>query len=207
MFEKTILSTLCTVFVVGCSTAQPIADSVTAASRYRVGDFVVYKYAGSFSPQAVVIREEVVAQEGNRLTILVEARRDTETRKWVQVVTDTPENQRAEKIDELYDLSGGGRIRLSNENNQDIYRLYEWTIPPLASRPSTVDNRSETIVFGNTSFACRVEIGRFGPDSQVREFHFSTCADFLWTNGPARVISSNNEVLWERQVVEFGRRR
>ncbi|MCC7109709.1 MAG: hypothetical protein IT382_10500 [Deltaproteobacteria bacterium] len=206
MFGKLSWLPACAVVIVGCSTVPQAATSTPAPTRYRVGDFIVYKYAGNFSSDAVLLSEDIVAQEGNRLTIVVQAKRGDESRKWEQVVTDTPENQKAEKIDELYDLSGGGRVRLANESNKDVYRLYDWTIPPIDSRPVSVESTSEALVIGNTAFTCSVENGKFAPDGHIQEFHFATCPDFLWVNGPARVIASNDEVLWERQIVEFGRR-
>ncbi len=50
--------------------AKPLAAPTT---RYRVGDFIVYRYSGAFSTTPVLLREEVRAQQGNRLRIDVTA--------------------------------------------------------------------------------------------------------------------------------------
>ena len=92
------------------------------STLYRIGDFVEYRYSGSFSSAPVRLVEEVTEQPGSRLTLTVTASRGQEEMKWVQVVTDTVENQKAEKIDELYLVEDGVRRKLGNAGNRDIYR-------------------------------------------------------------------------------------
>ena len=53
------------------------------ATRYRVGDFAVYRYQGAALEEPVTLREEVVAQQGNRLRFDVTAIRASGQRAWI----------------------------------------------------------------------------------------------------------------------------
>ena len=111
--------------LVACAGAPPAPSSaaVEPRTRYRVGDFVVYRYSGAFTTAPVELREEVRAQEGERLRIDVTLARGSERSRWVQVLTDTPENQRNNVIDALYELVNEHAVRLDNVDNRDAFRL------------------------------------------------------------------------------------
>ena len=113
---KTWLGLVCCIALSGCAATLQSGTAPVAhpSTHYRVGDFVVYSYTGEALPQPVTLREEIVQREGLRLHIQVEARRGSQVRRWVQVVTDTAENQANNFIDELYELIGTERRRLAN---------------------------------------------------------------------------------------------
>lgn len=196
----------------GCARA-PIPASRTAerpadgSSLYRQGDFVVYRYSGLFSEEPVELREEIVARAGDRLEIEVRARRGAEERRWVQVVTDTAENREANRLDALFEVVGGERVRLANEGNRDIFRLYEWT---LIDREAPERDRREV--------ACQQRIGGQLLDCSCHEAQLdwhgrtlrsvqSECPGFLWTHGPARIWDeASGEEAWRLEVLEQGRR-
>ncbi len=96
-------------------------------SAYRIGDQVTYRYSGSYSAVPVTLEERVLAKEGLQLTIEVQATRGAEQLTWVQVVTDTAENQRAGVVDALYEVVDGERRLLANAcanaDNADLMRL------------------------------------------------------------------------------------
>lgn len=193
------------------SAPAPSPDPAAEATetRYREGDFVVYRYAGSFSPAEVTLREEIERRDGNRLHILVTIRKGSEERRFVQVVTDTPENQKAERIDELYRVEGEQRVRLENEENADLYALYGWTLPPEPAGPPTDVSKVETQVqLGGASFTCTEERGRMSIDGAEHAFRFASCPSFLWKNGPAEIGPEDAQTpLWKREVIRFGRER
>jgi len=189
--------------LLACSGGRPAERAGTtpgATTRYRAGDWVEYRYTGSFTAQPVQLREDVVAQEGNRLTIDVTVVRGAERRRWRQVLTDTPENQRSEKIDALYDLNGDAPVLLANEANTDLYAFYAWTLPQPPGRPTHVSKATEQAEVGGRPLECMVERGEF--DGGV-PFSFATCEAFLWTNGAAR-IGADHAPLWQRDVIAYG---
>jgi hypothetical protein len=191
--------------VAGCAASprEPTRSAVAAATRYRVGDRVVYRYGGATLHAPVMLTERIVAQTGNRLEIEVTAVRGEETRQWVQLVTDTPENQRNDVIDELYEVVDGQRRRLSNEGNRDVMRMYEWTLPAMEGALRFERNDAVTIDFGGQRHTCTRETNRATIAGRPARFIRHTCPSFLWTNGPALFRDDENgEVLWQVEVVE-----
>lgn len=88
--------------IVSCGGPQfPAETRAGSTTRYRPGDYIVYRYSGSYSEQPVFLEERIERVEGNRLWIHVIASRGEERREWIQVVTDTAENQEHNRIDEL----------------------------------------------------------------------------------------------------------
>jgi hypothetical protein len=165
----------------------------------------VYSYTGEALPQPVTLREEIVQRDGLRLHIQVEARRGSQVRRWVQVVTDTPENQANNAIDELYELIGSERRRLANKDNRDVYRLYEWTFPP------SFKGRGEPTPFSHTvsiedrpmSADCQRTPVAVGGTPAIMES--CTSRAFLWTNIFGRLYrESDNTTLWQVRVETYG---
>jgi predicted DNA-binding antitoxin AbrB/MazE fold protein len=189
-------------------TPAPATSKTTTAeppTRYRVGDYVEYLYSGSALPAPVKLKEQITLQEGNRLRIEVEASREGEISRWIQVVIDTPENRENEVIAELYEVRDGSPVRLDNESNRDVYRLYAWTIPPLKAKPRFVAREARQMSFGGTSFQCSVEKSELEQDGAVLALEFATCDDFLWNNGPAEIRNTTTgELVWRREPVQFG---
>lgn len=180
-------------------------DGADAGTRYRVGDFVEYRYSGAFTRLPVSLTEEIAARDGDRLEILVSVRRGEETRSWVQVVTDTPENRRAEKVDVLLEIVDGERRPL-DPGRRELYRLYEWTIAQVKGAAAGVKRSRAVETFLGVRHDCEVESGVFQSREGKAPFRFLTCPDFLWTNGPARITSPEGHVLWQREVVASGKR-
>ncbi len=192
-----------------CSLLASACATTGAAprTRYRVGDYVVYRYQGPGLAEPVTLREEVTAQEGNRLRIDVTATRAADERRWVQVLTDTPENQKANRIDALYESVGGGYVKLANEGNRDVHRLYEWTLFN-PDKPASGILRSECRrpILGH-ELTCRCTTGQSEWKGAVLLFEATECPDFLWTHGTSRFTdAATGEDVLRVEVVEQGRR-
>jgi len=202
---------------VGCSRAPvapnrptepgPGAEPVTAeASLYRPGDFVVYRYSGLFSETPVELRESVLSRRGARLEIEVVARRGAEERRWIQVVTDTPENREANRVDALYEVVGGRRVRLANDRNRDLFRLYEWTT--ITQTGPARDQREVACAqrIGDSELRCSCHEARLDWHGRSLRAVQSECPDFLWTHGPSRIWDEgSDEDAWRVDILEYGR--
>lgn len=172
------------------TTEQNVSSSdprATAPStRYRQGDFIVYRYSGAFSSAPVTLREEVRAQEGNRLRIDVTATRGAEERRWIQVLTDTPENQRNNVIDALYELIDGKPVKLEHKDNRDAFRLYEWILVMPEGRATDLQQGPCERVLGGTRSACTCTTGKNSWPGRAIHFEEAECPDFLWTHADGR---------------------
>jgi hypothetical protein len=165
----------------------------------------VYSYTGEGLPQPVTLREEIVQRDGLRLHIQVEARRGSQVRRWVQVVTDTPQNQANNVIDELYELIGAERRRLANKDNRDVYRLYEWTFPPSLEGRGEPTSFNHTVSIEDRPMAAdcqRIPVAVGGTPAVMEN---CTSRAFLWTNIFGRLYrESDNATLWQVSVETYG---
>ncbi|RJO65151.1 MAG: hypothetical protein C4523_16455 [Myxococcales bacterium] len=187
--------------------SAPGAAPAAAVSLYRAGDYVIYEYTGALLDAPVKLEEEILEQEGLRLTIDVVATRNDERREWIQVVTDTPENQRNNVVDELYEVQNGQRVRLENADNADLLRLYEWTEPPKGGplAPPVQEPRKVEGPTGKVTAYCAV--GSWMVENRPAHFEYCASNEFLWTHLSMRLIdAATGKALYEMRAVESGRR-
>ncbi len=184
----------------GPAVAQP------TTSGHRVGDMVVYEYSGAFAAVPVVLREEITAADGARLTITVTARSGDERREWVQVVTDTRENRTNNVVDELYEVVDGERVRLENEGNQDLMRLYEWTLPSCQPPAEPLPPEERTVAIGADRFRCTCDRQAMACGDAPSTMTTCECPEFLWGHGFGEVRETETgEVYWQVRVLEHER--
>ncbi len=187
--------------------SAPDAGPADPGTRYRAGDFVVYRYRGTFAPAPVVLREEVLAQDGNHLRIQVTAQRGAASRRWVQVLTDTPENQKNNVVDELWTEGDGGLVRLDNKGNADLIDLYSWTLPPCDGPPKPRDKAERSIEIASTRHECTCETASITCGGHGQRMETCECPDFLWTHASGSIRSTEDDsVLWQVEVVDAGRK-
>jgi len=185
-----------------CASARPRPGE----TRYRVGDFITYRYSGSALEVPVLLEETVVAQEGNRLRIDVVAKRGGERRAWVQVLTDTPANQAGNVVDALYEQAPDGSYqKLANEGGQDLMRLYEGTYLVPDGRATGVKSEECEVALGK-DLRCTCTTGDNRYRGKAIRSEDVECRDFLWTHAGGRFWDPSDESdVLRVEVVEFGR--
>ena len=180
----------------------------SSETRYRAGDWVVYRYSGSALPEPVTLHEAIESVDGARLSIVVTMTRGAETRRFVQVVTDTEANRAAGIVDELWAIDGDRRTRLPNTRNADLLRLYDWVLLPLEGAVEEESSAEQARAFAGEHHSCRVRSGVRRLGARRVRFEESECAAFLWTHGPARYVDADSgEILEEVEVSAAGRGR
>lgn len=194
-------------------TAAPPAPATKAAaqaradegSRFRVGDYVVYRYTGSFSKLPVVLHERVIEAQGRRLVIEVQAERGDERRHWIQVLTDTQENREANVVDELYEIAQGERRRLDNAGNRDLYRLFEWTLPPCKGDAQAAGKTDLQMEVAGVKFDCTCDKLMRECAGEPAQLETCECPEFVWTHasGEARALD-DAATIWKVSVERFG---
>lgn len=184
------------------TTASPTRQPTT---RYRVGDYVVYRYSGGALPAALTLREQVRAQEGNRLRIDVTLSGGPTDQRWVQVLTDTPENQANNVIDALYEWQGQSLVKLANQQNADAFRLYQPTLfmPDGAAKDASEAACEQTVAGQQHACTCRRGSNRW--QAKPVTFVEAVCPGFLWTNAAGTFVDASGAVVYKMEVVETGR--
>lgn len=180
--------------------------AATSSTRYRVGDFVVYRYSGTSLPGPVTLRERIVQQVGNRLEIEVRAERGQEKRDWVQVVIDTPTNQREDRIEALYEVADGKRTLLANENGRDLLRLYEWVLLVPDGKSTEKMRVSAPFSLLGRPLACETSSGRNTVKGSAVRIETIECPDFLWTHAFGRFVAADGSELFRVEVTDWGPR-
>ncbi len=185
---------------------QPTSETTPpSTSRYRAGDFIVYRYTGSALDSEVRLSEKVIAREGLKLEIEVVARRGGKERRWIQVVTDTPKNQKTNKVDELFEIVDGNRVKLNSEDPKELYRLYAWVVPPLQGKPQRLRKETRQLMVAGKATTARC--GVFSVKAGGRDAEMVDCEsdELVWTNA-LTLITAGSETLYRMDVVDVGRR-
>jgi len=185
------------------SPAAPANEASAPATRYRLGDWVLYRFSGAYSEQPVQLCERIVAQDGIKLEIEVTMIRGDEKRRWIQAVTDTPENQKSNALDAVYIVEDGKRRQVPTEH---VYKLYDWMLVQLEGKPSEIKASSKGMKFGGRDFTCSVSTGLRVWRGEPARFSFSSCKEFLWTKGPGRIWNpETDKTIFQGEVLRFGR--
>lgn len=197
--------TLLLLALAACGPNKPPEGPKGPTTRFREGDFVVYRYTGTYTKEAVVLREDIASQKGLELRINVSVRRGIDERKWVQVVTDLPENRKGEVVDALYLDDHGTLRKLDNKKNRDLYALYEWTYVLPDGKPIAVSTVKREVKVQTAQFECDVRVGTTKVGGRLLSFEETECPDFLWTHAGSRYFDeASGEEVFKGEVVAFG---
>lgn len=180
------------VFALACGGGAPrteTASAVATGTRYRVGDYVVYRYAGRLiGPDPMLLMEEIVEQDGDRLVIEVTLSRGHDTvRAWRQTVIDTEENREANHVEALCEIQGQTCVPLANEGNADLLRMYEGLVVPRDGPATDVVETDETVDVAGTEMTCHVRRAQITRDGEPLNTKDVDCPDFLWTHAGSAV--------------------
>lgn len=192
------LCLLCLSAVWGC---KPMPET----SRYEAGDYVVYKYSGSYRPEPVFLTEKVLSRTGNKLEILVEWKSGKEFRAWKQFVTDTPFNRKNNIVDRLLWLDAGQETELANENNADLFKLYEGTFLMPQRSPHNLKEKRERLKIGGTGYLCDVKEYDTKVLNKRARMKSVESAEFLWTRAGAEYRDEKGGLIYGAEVLEHGR--
>jgi hypothetical protein len=206
-FHMHRLLTIVGVIIVATGCTVPLKpEGVTPMiSKYEVNDFIEYKYSGSFRKDPIKLTEEIIEKNGNQLVILVHLKSSSEERTWKQFVTDTPENQKNNKVDRLIEvLPGNKELILANTKNADLFRQYRGTYiipdgPPQNMKTDTV----ELSVCGKKFMTMRTR-GQQRVNGGNYSFENYESEDFLW-NHIASKYTSGEKNFYKVEVVRCSR--
>ncbi|MBX7190737.1 MAG: hypothetical protein K1X94_01685 [Sandaracinaceae bacterium] len=187
----------------GPSTCGALRSEPLRGTRYRVGDYVVYRYSGTLVGEPMLLREEITDQEEDHLTIEVTVTRgDATVRRWAQEVIDTPENQAANRIEALCVFEGES---CHEQPVETLPQLYAGLLVSPDSAPANVTETTETRPIGPLQLECRVRQGDTTIGGRPTRFEELRCPEFLWSNGNAAFVDqASGDFVLQVDVAEFG---
>jgi hypothetical protein len=110
-----------------------LAAASTAHAALEVGEYIVFRFEGLFTPAPVVVRQEVLDRRGNRMVIDVHVERAGEQLHFVHIARDAP-SPAPYQVEEAYQVVGGQRRRLDAASH--LRQLRAWTEPALDAAPA-----------------------------------------------------------------------
>ena len=177
-------------------------------SKYEVGDYVIYKYWGSYRHEPVILTEKVLSKTGgNKLEILVDWKSGKEARTWKQFVTDTAHNRANSIVDRLVLVAGGKETELANKDNIDLFKLYEGTFLIIQHDPIVIREEKKTLPVGHVSYLCRVRTYRTRALGIRAEMTVADSDEFKWNNVSSSYRDMKGGLLYTAEVVEHGNKK
>lgn len=166
------------------SAPRPTAR-VTHPTQFRAGEVVAYGFTGKAVPRPVMLREEIVGEspEGITLDVVIER-----------------EQQRADAEDRQHFQ------KTVNARTVDLYRFMTWNLLVGPEHPSVEKKTTEEMDIGGQRLRCEVTNGSAKLRGRKIRFVTSECPGFLWTYGPARYWDEEtNDTLLSIEIVETKR--
>ncbi|MBN8614953.1 MAG: hypothetical protein J0L92_30415 [Deltaproteobacteria bacterium] len=188
----------------GASTCGALRSEPLRGTRYRVGDYVVYRFSGSRFATPLLMREEVTDQDGDRLTIEVTVSQEGGgiVRRWAQELIDTPENQAANRIEALCVFDGDA---CHDQPVETLPQLYADVVVSPDAPPTNVSESMETRPIGPLQLECSVRSGDTTIAGRPTRFEELRCPEFLWTNGNAAFVDvESGDFVVQVDIAEFG---
>lgn len=189
------------VLVLATAGCGAVSVGGSTPTRHRVGDRIVYRYAGESLAEPVELEERITEVDGARLRIAVTATRDCVTRRWIQVVTDGGDG--TSDVDRLYGVDEDGTEHLlENEDGEDLHELYEWTLPDVEfGDPGAETTTTEERSFAGQTWRCAISRSPLPSIGEHASIELSDCDALVWTHGPGRIVDGDR-TLWSVDVVE-----
>jgi hypothetical protein len=171
-----------------------------------VGDYVAYSYKGVLLDQEVTIGEQVLAVDGDRLTLLVQARRGEDRMRWIQVVRDRDDPRAPPDVEGVYRIKGDDLEVLDASAREALLEVYDWVLPPRGEGLREVRKRLETVTVGQTEYEANCFDAEQALDGETIAFTACISDGFLWRNLYVRLVSATETLLYEAKVVESARK-
>ena len=176
-----------------------------ATSRLRVGDVIVYRYAGTaIGPEAIELRQEVTDQEQDHITLEVTIRQAGQVlRRWAEERIDAPANWAANQIESLCIFEGENCREVPIEA---ITELRSGLHASFDSPPTEVSESEETRNVSGREIACAVRRGTAVVSGQSMHFEEASCPELPWPRASAAFVSAaTGDVVLAVSVLEVRR--
>lgn len=191
----------------GASSCGVLRSEPLRGTRFRVGDYVVYRSSGAAVGEPLLVREEITDQDGERLTVEVTLSREGQTlRRWAQELIDSPAHRAAPlgavPLEALCVFEGEACLEQPIEA---LSSLVAGLLVTPEEEPTNVTQTHETRPIGPLQLECEVRRGETRVAGRAARFEELHCPDFLWGSGPSAFVDADNgDFLLQRDVVEFG---
>lgn len=183
------------------------AQAPRAGDALAPGDYVTYRFSGAYSAEPVTLREDVVARDGERVWSRVTIVRGRESRRFVVVRRDSPDDRFENRALELWRADPADeRDRLPNDGGGTTLQLYDWVIAASESAPRDASSAPCATEIRGARYACTCTQASYTWRGRGVRGEERRCDAFPWTRGPARwwTVDGKNEEVWRAEIVDAG---
>jgi hypothetical protein len=163
------------------------------------GDYVVYRFSGSFRKTPAQLTERVVSREGGLFVIdytLVEGKKEQTLRvhlnagvgAWTEVL----------EVESI--INGVAQPGLT----KDFDAMMSKTILSVDDNEATTSIEEVTMDLGGKSFSCEKTSYRVKVGKDVATMVVTQSKDFAWGDVAAEIVNANGTVLYRAEVLETG---
>jgi hypothetical protein len=185
------------------ATAQGDTKSAAAepeADTRKPGDYVVYRFSGSFRKTPLVLTERVVDRKGALLTIDVTAEAGDQKRELRVKIDDAPFAKN--EVVSVARLEGG----TEKPANLDAYEaLMAETTLAADQNEAFLGVEDVVLDLGGTLLPCRKASYRVRVGKRQATLHTLASDGFAWGDVGGEITAASGKVLYRAEVVEVGR--
>lgn len=184
---------------------DPLADddayaAMSDANAREVGDFVVYRFSGSFRKEPTTLSEKVVAKKGDAILVDVVATTGKDREEIFVKMSDAPEKRN--EVLGVSKMENGKLVAIENGAYEAL--LARSTLAAdrndatLETEDVTVDVGSKKVAAKRTTFAVRV-----GKKSAT--MHTLEADGFAWGDLGGDIVGKNGKAIYKAEIVDAGR--
>jgi hypothetical protein len=177
-------------------TKSDVADAAPAAGARMPGDFVVYRFSGSFRKTPLTLTQRVIARKGQELTIDFLAVEGSDREELRVTLDETSHEVKSVKlldhgVEKATDLDAYGslmaRTALAADQNEAL----------LGTEEVSVDVGGASVSAKKTTY--RVRVGK-----RQATMHTLESTSFAWGDVGGEITTDKGKVLYRAEVVEAG---
>jgi hypothetical protein len=172
------------------------ARAIPMGSERRPGDYIVYRFSGSYVPLDLTLTERVVAREGD--VLLVEVTLDDEV-DHLELRARVRDGDAAILSVERWE---GGRWRPISAGAFE--QLMDPTVPLMDASEGLLGTASARLELGEAELACARRSYRVSFAGMPATMHSYEHDGFAWGDLGAEIVSDEGLVLYRAQVVDLG---
>ena len=179
---------------------EPVTDSHSSAALTQApGDYVVYRFSGSFRKHPITLTQRVVAVQGAMLTV-DSTLQDGARKRTVRATFDKSPGAARELVSAVR-TDGASPAPLSPEAYESF--LAE-TILAADANEETLGTENVTLAIGAKKFECTKTSYRVLVGSRKATMSTLSSADFAWGDVGGEIRAKDGKLLYRVEVVDAG---
>jgi hypothetical protein len=184
--------------IVRTSFADDVYD--VAADERELGDYVVFRFSGSFQKQPLTLKQTVVGRSGGVVAIDMELTRGTEPAEALRVVmSDAPASQ-----GELLGVYRADGAEWTPTSTSAYDQLMARVVVSADANEELLGTEETTVEVDDTSIACDKTTFRVRIGAVEATLSTLTSADFPWGDVGGEITSESGEVIYKAELLEIG---